>query len=201
MIIHHYIKTDNISQTANKQHAKIVLVIIFSIITSVCRCVSNGFRLGLFVHSRVFFGFFLRRFLVVLVAVGRTKIDWGRWVLEVAYRRRLVILTNDVSSLGVMIRDSPGYWLVFNMFWVLGLAIICHATNYSKEWGWSYPSLVHSCHLGNGRAARNADHEQVKICQTWVWILQTFGCFRCPLFRQGWLDFHKTRDIHRWICV
>ena len=89
---------------------------------------------------------FLGLFLIVLVVVGRPTFHSWQRVPEVASHRRLVILTkfegilskgpylpcvcmagrallagyprNDVSSLGVVIRVSPGSWLVFDILWV-----------------------------------------------------------------------------------
>ena len=46
MNIFHIIKTDNISQTASKRYAEMVLALIFNSITCLSCYMSNGFWLG-----------------------------------------------------------------------------------------------------------------------------------------------------------
>ena len=76
---------------------------------------------------------------------------------------------------------SIGYWLAFDMLW--DFSVPCYHKRLARipmaslDTGWTHLSLGHSSHFGNCRAARHGDHKLIKLCQTWVSVLQTLVAF------------------------
>ena len=169
-----------------------------------CRCVNSGFWLGLRTCGRRS----LRRFLAVLVVIGRPGLYRRRRVLEVVYRHCLAILTSVRSSIGVVSQGRSDLGLSWTpsgpslCLAMMPLTVLAGIPMASLKLGEVIPVLCIpiTCHRWAivVRPCVVAIHWS-RYTKLVFW--QTWGRFQCPLCRHDWLDWHKKYDMHRWICV